>query len=212
MEQKGNDDYEKEYAERFEWRKSRQIANLKELSEFAQSGGADAIAAFPGLHCVLASDDPKDALKRSILELWCEAAECYVFGEFQSCVLTCGAIVERCLKLEYETAYGALPTGKHWTLGTCMGLCNGLVAQDVLDLARSMLEPRNNRAHALLEHSDPDLALRGGAKRGIEIRSPQDYLIEPFRGDAKSVIAATHQILAKLHGKNETILDQLGSV
>ena len=47
-----------------------------------------------------------------------------------------------------------------------------------------MLEPRNNRAQALLEHSDPGLAIMGGPEREIEIRSPQHYLIEPSRGDA----------------------------
>jgi hypothetical protein len=77
----------------------------------------------------------------------------------------CGAIVERCLKLEYEKANGPLPSGSHWTLGKCIGNCVGTVSPDVLDFAQSMLEPRNNRAHALLEHSDPHLAMRGGEER-----------------------------------------------
>ena len=72
-----------------------------------------------------------------------------------------------------------------------------MVSQNVLDLAQSMLEPRNNRAHALLEHSDPHLAISGGLERGVEIRSPRHYLIEPFRGDATSVITATSKYRTK---------------
>jgi hypothetical protein len=200
MEEETAEHFEQEYEGRFEWRKARQIANLKELSEIAQSGGADAIKAFPSLWGLSNSDDPKVALRNSILLLWCEAAECYIFGEFQSCILTCGAIVERCLKLQYQDAKGPLPKGSHWTLGKCIRECRGIVSQDVLDLARSMLEPRNNRAHALLEHSDPHLAISGGLERGIEILSPRHYLIEPFRGDAKTVITTTYKILKELYG------------
>jgi hypothetical protein len=200
MENESARNYEQEYEQRFEWRKARQIANLKELSEIAQSGGGDAIKAFPKLWGYSDHDDPKDALRNSILMLWCEAAECYIFGEFQSCILTCGAIVERCLKHQYEDAKGHLPKGSHWTLGRCLRECKGIVSQHILDLAQSMLEPRNNRAHALLEHSDPSMAISGGLERGIEIRSPRHYLIEPYRGDATSVIAATYKILKELYG------------
>jgi hypothetical protein len=63
-----------------------------------------------------------------------------------------------------------------------------------------MLEPRNNRVHALLEHSNPDLAISGGAERGIEILSSGHYHIEPYRGDARSVILATYKILSALYG------------
>jgi len=189
-----------EFEERFEWRKARQVENLKELSEIAQSGGGESLKEFPGLKRSPDSDGPEDALRWSIILLWCEAAECYVFGEFQSCILTCGAIVERCLKLEYEDANGALPSGSHWTLGRCIRECVGTVSKDVLDLAQSMLEPRNNRAHALLEHSDPHLAIMGGAERRIEILSSRHYLVEPYRGDARSVILATYKILSALYG------------
>ena len=108
--------------------------------------------------------------------------------------------MERCLKLEYEEVNGALPSGSHWTLGRCIRECVGTVSKDVLDLAQSMLEPRNNRAHALLEHSNPDLALIGGAERGIEVRSSRHYLVEPYRGDARKVILATYEILSALFG------------
>jgi hypothetical protein len=200
MEDKTATNYEQDYDERFEWRRARQINNLKELSEIAQSGGVDAIKVFPRLWNDGNSDDPKAALRRSILDLWCEATECYIFGEFQSCILSCGAIVERCLKLQYQEVNGPLPPGTKWTLGTCIHRCKGVVPQNTLDLAQSILEPRNNRAHALLEHSDPGLAISGGPKRGIEIRSPQHYLIEPFRGDATKVIVTTHNILNELFG------------
>jgi len=80
---------------------------------------------------------------------------------------------------------------------------NGLA--EVLTLAQSMLKPRNNRAHALLEHSDPHLAIRGGAERGIEIRSSRHYLIEAYRGDARSVILAMYKILSALYGPSRSV-------
>jgi hypothetical protein len=192
--------YEQEYEERFAWRKARHIANLEEFSQFAQSGGAQAMEVFPGLRCSLATDDPRDALKYSILLLWCESAECYIFGQFQACILTCGAVVERCLKLEYEQAEGELPPNARWTLGTCIHKCRGVIAADILELAQQILEPRNNRAHALLEHSDPQLSILGGQNRGVEILSPRHHLVEPYRGDARNVIEITFKVLEKLYG------------
>jgi hypothetical protein len=192
--------YEQEYEQRFAWRKAGQIANLKELSKIAQSSGSDAMEALPGLIGSRVSDDPKDALRWSILTLWLEATECYIFELFESCILTCGAIVERCLKLEYEKAKGPLPSESRWTLGVCIRKCKGIIAPDILDLARQILEPRNSRAHALLEHSDPQLAIIGGPERGIEVLSPQRYLIEPYRGEARKVIEITSKILSKLYG------------
>lgn len=49
MESETRRGYEQEFEERFAWRKARQIDNLKELSEIAQSGGAGALKEFPGL-------------------------------------------------------------------------------------------------------------------------------------------------------------------
>ena len=193
--------YEREYESRFAWRKSREIFNLHELSEFAQSGGSDALKILPGLIGPLYSEDPKDALRWSILMLWCEAAECYTFGEFQCCVLACGSVVERCLKLEYEKSQGALPPNSKWTLGTCVNKCKGIVSSEVLKLAQQILEPRNNRAHALLEHSDPQLFISGGSERGVELLSSGHAQIEPYRGDAKRVIDLTFKILSVLFGK-----------
>jgi hypothetical protein len=191
---------EREYEERLAWRKKRQIENLKELAEIAHVGGGDTLTDLPKLLGPRGSDDPKDALGWSIIMLWCEATECYIFGEFQSCILTCGAIVERSLKLEYEKARGALPQGSRWTLGRCIHECAGIVAPAILDLAQQMLEPRNNRAHALLEHNDPQTAMMGGLDRGIERLSSGHYQIEPYRGDARNVISVTYKILSGLYG------------
>lgn len=194
--------YEQEYESRFSWRKARQIYNLRELSEFAQSGGADALGAFPGLVGSLCSADPKDALRWSILRLWWEAAECYIFGEFEACILVCGSVVERSLKLEYETKRGPLPPHTKWTLGICITKCKGIVTPEVLEFAQQMLEPRNSRTHALLEHSYPQLSILGGNERGVELLSPSKYLIEPYRGDAKKVIELTFKILSSLYSRN----------
>jgi hypothetical protein len=190
--------FEEEYEGRFAWRKNRQLFNLKELAEIAQTGGAEALKKLPKLSAALSGDDPKDALGWSILMLWAEATECYVFGEFQSCILACGAVVERCLKLEFERASGKM-TGQRWTLGVCIGKCTGIVSAEVLDLARQILEPRNSRAHALLEHTDPVMSKIGGLNRGIERLSNHHHLIEFYRGDATSVIQTTYQILEKLY-------------
>ena len=188
------------YEEGFAWRKTRQIANLAELSRIAPSSDPDP-EVLPGLFGTLVSDDPKDALRHSILLLWLEAIGCYVFGEFQACILTCGAVVERCLKLEYETAREKLPEGR-WTLGKCIYKLDwqGIIAPEILDLAKQIVDPRNSRAHALLEHSDPQLAIIGGPERGIDVLSSHHYLIEPYRGEAKKIIEITSKILSKLYG------------
>lgn len=192
--------FQQEYEERFAWRRDRQIANLKELSEIAHVGGGDTLKAFPRLVGQLASEDPKDALRWSIIFLWCEATECYIFGEFQSCILTCGAIVERSLKLEFEHTRGPLPSREQWTLGRCIRECAGIVAPEILALAQQMLEPRNNRAHALLEHSDPQLSIIGGPERRVEFLQSGHHQIEPYRGDAHNVISITYKILNNLYG------------
>jgi hypothetical protein len=193
--------YEREYESRFAWRKTRQVANLKQLAEITHSNGADPLKAFPVLFTP-SSDDPKDALRWSILMLTYEATECYIFGDFQSCILTCGAVVERILKLEYEEIHGKLPDNGEWTLGRCIYKLNwtgARITREILELAKRMIEPRNNRAHALLEHSDPRVASMGGRERGIEVLSSGHYQIEPYRGDARAVIAVTFEILAKLY-------------
>ena len=193
------DFYRDEYDGCFEWRKDRNIHNLSELYKIA--GDWEFIKSLKGLFGPLVSDDPKDALKWSILNLWLEARECFVYGEFQACVLACGAVIERCLKLEYEKSGATLPPKGQMTLGKMIGNCKGIVDQAILDLAKQILEPRNSRAHALLEHSNPQLAIIGGPERGIEIRSPHHYLVEPFRGEATRVLELSSKILEKLYLK-----------
>ena len=107
--------------------------------------------------------------------------------------------MERSLKLEYEKVRGELPKGIQ-TLGECIGLCKGIVAPEVLGFAQQMLEPRNNRAHALLEHTDPQISILGGPNRGVETLSSGHHQIEWYRGDASEVIALTYKILHGLYG------------
>ena len=185
------------------WRKSRQIFNLKELAKITQSHGVNPISAFPSLF-VPSSDNPLGALKYSILLLSHEASECYVFGEFQSCVLTCGAIIERILKLEYLEKNQKMPDDREWTLGRCLYKLNWSgtrITQEIVELGKQILDPRNSRAHALLEHSDPQLSIMGGQERGIEVLSSGHCLIEPYRGEAKMLIETTFKILALLYIK-----------
>jgi len=191
------DEWTEEYETKFGWRKERQIHNLVELYQIA--GDQEALESLKGLFGTLVSDEFQDALKWSIFYLWLEARECYVFGLFQSCILTCGAVVERCLKLEYAKARGELPTEERLTLGKMIQKCKGVVDQTVLELTQEILGPRNSRAHALLEHSNPQLAIIGGPERGVEIHSSQHYLIEPYRGEAKQVVELTAKILTKLY-------------
>ena len=197
------DIYDKEYESKFEWRKSRQIYNLRELAEITQSNGVHPISSFPGLF-IPSSDNPLDALRYSILMLSHEATECYVFGEFQSCMLTCGAIVERVLKLEYLDKNQQMPDDREWTLGRCLYKLNWTgtrITQEIQELGKQILDPRNSRTHALLEYSDPQLSIIGGLNRGIEVIDSDKYLIEPYRGDAKSLIEITFKILARLYLK-----------
>jgi hypothetical protein len=70
-----------EYETKFGWRKERQIHNLAELHQIA--GDEETLKSLKGLFGALVSDEYQDALKWSILNLWLEARECYVFGLFQ---------------------------------------------------------------------------------------------------------------------------------
>ena len=191
--------FEQEFNGRFAWRKQRQIQNLKELAEFPNTSGASAMDDFPGLR-EMGKRDFKDALKRSILYLWLEAVECYIFGDYQACILVCGATIERCLKLEYETVNGIIPSKENWTLGKIIKKCDKVVKSELLIYAREMLEPRNSRAHALLEHADPVLSIIGGKDRGIQIINPYAHVIEPYRGEAKKTIELAYKILKGLYG------------
>ncbi len=65
MENEADRSYEQEFEERFEWRKARQIENLKELSEIAQSGGGSSLKEFPGLKYSHDNDSPPSGDARS---------------------------------------------------------------------------------------------------------------------------------------------------
>ncbi len=194
---KNKRDLRKEYMESYGFREERNIYNLTELYKI--SGDMDFVMSLKGLFGSRASDDPKEALKWSTLYLWMEARECFVYGEFQACVLTCGAAIEHCLKLEYEKINGKLPDNKYSTLGNMIQECKGIVDKDVLSLAGQIVKPRNSRAHAILEHSDPQLAIMGGPERGIDQINQQAYLIEPYRGEAARAIKLSSRILKKLY-------------
>lgn len=198
-----------EFDGRFHWRRQRQIDNLRRLREIAHWGGPDSLSALInlrpyGVQALSGSGDILYALRDSIVTLWLEATECFIFGQFQACILTCGAVVERCLKVEYQKVHGQLPKG-NWPLGRCIYELdwNGILDSEVLELSMQLLEPRNSRAHALLEHSDPNAATYGG-NRDVQILDSQRYLIEPYRGDAEDVISVTWKILERLYGGTNT--------
>jgi len=194
-------DYEKEYSERFGWRKEEYIDNIKELAKITQSYGLDPLKSFPCLF-ISYSKNQLDSMRFSILMLSYEATICYIYGIFQSCILTCGALVERILKLEYLDKNHQMPENGEWTLGRCiykLDWTGTRITNEILDLAKKIKEPRDDRAHALLEHSDPRLSMMGGRNRGISFLSNEKFLIEPFRGDASLLIEITFKILAKLY-------------
>ena len=155
-----------EYEKRFSWRKQHFIANLEELSTIAQSGGPEVIQLLPSLFKLNDNASKEDALRWSILSLWLQAAECFIFQQYEPCILTCGAILERVLKLEYQVVNGDLPPG-NYTLGRCihnLDWSNTKIDETILSLISECLDPRNDRAHALLEHSKPSLSIIGGKK------------------------------------------------
>ena len=97
-----------------------------------------------------------------------------------------------------------MPDNRKWTLGRCIYKLNWTgtrITQDIQELVKQMLDPRNSRAHALLEHSNPQLSVMGGQERGIEVRDSGHYLIEPYRGDAKLLVDVTFKILVQLYLK-----------
>ena len=191
-----------EFEGRFEWRRERWLHNLNELAAQAQEGGSEAMRRLPGLHGQLATDQPNDALRWSILMLWLEATECFILGQFQSAILTAGAVLERTLKLEYRIVHGSLPKGV-WPLGRCihdLDWTGTRLTDSLLSEAKECVSPRNSRAHALLEHDDPQLSIIGGPARGIEILSENRYLIEPYRGESLAMLSNVWRILESLYG------------
>lgn len=198
------DDFEAEYAGRFDWRRARQIENLRELAALPGAKGDPLDPPFMNYlgHSMLV-ESVEDALRHSIYLLFPEASQTYVLGFFQASLLASGAVLERVLKLEYRVGHGSLPSG-HWTLGA-------LIHNTKLDWSPTRIRPhhlkliddvkgsRNSRAHALLENENPEESSRGGPNRGIEILSSRHYHIEPFRGEAREAISAVYSILSELY-------------
>lgn len=200
------DPFEEEYANRFDWRRERQVTNLRDLASLPGSGSDPLNPPFLSYfeHFMLARTI-EDALRKSICFLFPEASQTFVLGFFQASLLTSGAVLERILKLEYRVAHGALPSGK-WTLGGCihnLDWSSTRVEQSHLDAIDRVKGPRNSRAHALLEHENPNEASRGGKNRGIEIRPSGHYMIEPFRGDAREALKAIYYVLSDLYEDHE---------
>lgn len=198
---------EKLYESRLTWRRPRQIENYSEIIEATGLLAADPLKAFKVLFKP-SSEDHRDALRWSILMMTYEATECYVYGEFQACVLAAGAVVERVLKLEYQVVHGTMPDKKGWPLGRCLfqlDWSTTRVGLDVIERAKEILDPRNSRAHALLEHSDPQLSIIGGDEHGVELLASGHALIEPYRGDAKRLLTLTYEILSLLYYSPESV-------
>jgi len=190
-----------DYRGRFEWRLEHNLGRMIELETLTgNTGGADTIKAYPQLKYTTVDNTPEDALLISLFNAWCEICECFIFGESQAVILLCRSIAERSLKLEYIKTHGSLPTNQRWMLGKLIQECQGIVAQNILDLATDLTAPGNDRAHALLEINQPEIAIRGGEKRGITITSPSTYLIEPYKGEAVIAIEKAHIILHELYG------------
>jgi len=198
-------DYERKYTEAFDHRRDSHIINLEKLASITNLSGLVELDDFPGLKKTLDRNTPISALNWSILMLWLEATECFVLEQFQSCILTCGAVLERCLKLEYDKIYGELPEGK-WPLGKCISNLSWdktRVTKKIISLASDCLVPRNSCAHALLEHSNPKRAILGG-NRGIYIIDSNKHIIQRYKGEAERLISNTYQVLSELYSKSET--------
>lgn len=146
-----NNSYEKHYQEKFGWKRDYYIGNLGRLAEISQTHGIDPIMSFPSLF-ITYSDNPLDAMRYSIQLLTYEATICFVYGVFQACILTCGAAVERVLKVEYMDKNQQLPRKGKWTLGNCIYKLNWSgtgITNEILNYAKPMVDPRNSRIHML---------------------------------------------------------------
>jgi hypothetical protein len=204
----------REFEERFSWRKDRWIHNLDELAAHAHQGGAAVFERLPGLRGDLVTDDPIEALRWSILILWLEATECCILGQFQSTILTAGAVLERILKLEDRLVNGRLPKGI-WTLGRCirdLSWEGTRIGATILVESEACIAPRNSRAHAHLEDDEPQLSISGGPNRGIQVLSDMRDTLEPYRGDALDVIEHVWKVLDNLYGPHPQSSGRLPNV
>lgn len=196
-------DFEKEYNNRFDFRKDFYIKNFKELTNITNGKNLSLLETFRCLYPAY-EDNELESLKKSIFTLVVEATFCYVYEIFQSCILVCGSVTERILKYEYLKVYENLPKGT-WTLGRLIYKLDWTatrIDERILELAKVIKSPRNDRAHAILEQSNPELANMGGQNRGIYIVDENKYLIYPYRGEAKEIIKNTFEILTLLYAND----------
>jgi len=193
-------DFEAEFEDRLGWRKANSIERLAELGGFA-AVGLDTFRDYfgqlrPHLYIQVAPT-ALDALATSIDRLWHYAVFCYLYELFEPCIFTCGAVVERALKFEYERQVGA--TGERWTIGRTIQECRNakVISDNILELAERIADPRNDRSHANLERTNPDLAQFGG-DRGVTNLSDQHYLIHPYQHNARMTLDLTLLVLKDL--------------
>lgn len=194
-------DFEKEYADRFDWRRGVSIGRIQELYDIAENSGGDVKLMheiYPQLKWIALDQTQEETLLISLFHAWNEVCECYIFGENQAVIILSRSIAERCLKLEYIKKQGNLPAGQKWTLGVLINNSAGIIDQALLDLAAELRDPGNDRAHALLEITDPQRANFGG-DRAVEIVG-QGYQIYQYAGEAKFAIAKAHEILKAVCG------------
>lgn len=184
------------FKSRYEWRTEFQLQRCQELYEEGIVGpkGVDKKTTRK-----LIPDDPgneiQTAYRRTLLFMWGDVQDTYIYGQFMACILVCGALAERCLKLDYIEKKGALPDGR-LTLGNIIYKepMKSIVDKRLLELASELLGSRNSMAHALLEHANPELASLGGPA----IRTPlsnHHYIIEPYRQEALKVLKVAANIM-----------------
>lgn len=195
-------DLEKEYASRFDWRTGENLGRLQTLFELVGNTGGGNVKlmneTYPQLKWIALDNTAEEALLISLFHAWCEVCECFIFGENQAVILLSRSIAERCIKREYIKKAGALPGNGEWTLGRFVYNKDGVVDQHILDLAKPLLKPGNDRAHALLEITDPEKANFGG-DRAIEVAG-QGYQIYQYAGEAGFAITQAHQVLKAVCG------------
>lgn len=193
--------FEEEYAGRFDWRREENIERMQELYDIAGNFGGDVELMhdiYPQLKWIALDQTQEEALLISLFHAWNEVCECYIFSENQAVILLSRSIAERCIKREYIRKAGALPGNGEWTLGRFAYNDDGVVDQSILDIAKPLLAPGNDRAHALLEITDPQRANFGG-DRAIEVVG-QGYQIYQYAGEAKFAISKAHEILIAVCG------------
>jgi hypothetical protein len=195
--------YENIYDQRFGWHQEDYISNFKQLAEITNKKSLNPLDSFRCLFTPF-TQSHLDSISYSILLLTYEATICYTYGIFQSCIIVCGAILERILRFEYLKENHEMPDSNDWTLGRLiykLNWTNTKVTNKILELAKIVKKNRDDRSHANLEQNNPDFASYGG-NRGITFIDSTKYLIEPYRGEAKLSIESLFKILDCLYSSH----------